>query len=235
MGWVNVAEMQTSSHFCQRLFLKWVSTQVFRPGLAQLSQISHALDERLNRLPDKGAPYVGERAFSHKGGLHVSAVEKDPKSYEHVPPESVGNRRHVVVSDQSGKSNILAMFRDVGIEVDANDPKVVRLVEIVKEQEYMGYAYDGAEASFELLARRTVGDVPDFYRLKSFRVIDERRWNARNELVTLSEATIKAQVGQKEIYDGCRRQWPCKCAGFRAAGGSAAALSGAGGSAPGRL
>ena len=174
-------------------------TGVSDQGLAQLSQISHALDERLNRLPDKGAPYVGERAFSHKGGLHVSAVEKDPKSYEHVPPESVGNRRHVVVSDQSGKSNILAMFRDVGIEVDANDPKVVRLVEIVKEQEYMGYAYDGAEASFELLARRTLGDVPDFYRLKSFRVIDERRWNARNELVTISEATIKAQVGGKEI------------------------------------
>ena len=118
-------------------------TGVSDQALAQLSQISHALDERLNRSPDKGAPYVGERAFSHKGGLHVSAVEKDPKSYEHVPPESVGNRRHVVVSDQSGKSNILAMFRDVGIEVDANDPKVIRLVEIVKEQEYMGYAYDG--------------------------------------------------------------------------------------------
>ena len=108
-------------------------TGVSDQGLAQLSQISHALDERLNRLPDKGAPYVGDEP-SHKGGLHVSAVEKDPKSYEHVPPEAVGNRRHVVVSDQSGKSNILAMFRDVGIEVDANDPKVVRLVEIVKEQ-----------------------------------------------------------------------------------------------------
>ena len=174
-------------------------TGVSEQGLTQLSQISHALDERLNRLPDKGAPYVGERAFSHKGGLHVSAVEKDPKSYEHVVPESVGNRRRIVVSDQSGKSNILAMFRDVGIEVDANDPKVVRLVEIVKEQEYMGYAYDGAEASFELLARRTLGDVPDFYRLNSFRVIDERRWNARNELVTISEATIKAQVGGEEF------------------------------------
>ena len=91
------------------------------------------------------------------------------------------------------------MFRDVGIEVDANDPKVIRLVEIVKEQEYMGYAYDGAEASFELLARRTLGDVPDYYRLKSFRVIDERRWNAKNELVTISEATIKAQVGEKKF------------------------------------
>lgn len=174
-------------------------TGVSEQGLTQLSQISHALDERLNRLPDRGAPYVGERAFSHKGGLHVSAVEKDPKSYEHVVPESVGNKRHIVVSDQSGKSNILAMFRDVGIEADANDPKVVRLVEIVKEQEYMGYAYDGAEASFELLARRTLGDVPEFYRLNSFRVIDERRWNARNELVTISEATIKARVGEEEF------------------------------------
>ena len=174
-------------------------TGVTEEGLTKLSQVSHALDERLNRLPNKGAPYVGERAFSHKGGLHVSAVEKEPKSYEHVEPETVGNRRHIVVSDQSGKSNILAMFRDVGIEVDPDDPKVIRLVEIVKEQEFMGYAYDGAEASFELLARRTLEKVPEYYRLNSFRVIDERRWNAQNELVTISEATIKAQVGGKEF------------------------------------
>ena len=174
-------------------------TGVTEEALTKLSKVSHGLDERLNRPPNKGAPYVGERAFSHKGGLHVSAIEKDPRSYEHVNPETVGNRRHIVVSDQSGKSNILAMFRNIGIDVDPDDPKVLRLVELVKEQEFIGYAYDGAEASFELLARRTLGNIPDFYRLNSFRVIDERRWNSRNELVTISEATIKALVDGKEF------------------------------------
>jgi 2-isopropylmalate synthase len=164
-----------------------------------LTQVSHALDERLNRAPNRGAPYVGESAFAHKGGLHVSAVEKDPKCYEHIAPELVGNRRHIVVSDQSGRSNILAMFRDIGLDVDADDPKVTRMVEQVKELEFSGYAYDGAEASFELLARRALETVPEFFRLNSFRVIDERRWNAKDELITISEATIKAQVMGQEF------------------------------------
>lgn len=171
--------------------------------LSKLTHLSHNLDERLNRAPNRGAPYVGESAFAHKGGLHVSAVEKDPRCYEHVDPEVVGNHRHIVISDQSGKANILAMFRDIGLEVDAKDPKVTRLVEQVKELEFVGYAYDGAEASFELLARRALHTVPEYFRLNSFRVIDERRWNARDELVTLSEATIKAEVnGQKFMTVG---------------------------------
>ncbi len=174
-------------------------TGVTVEGLAQLKRISHTLDERLNATPNRGAPYVGDRAFTHKGGLHVSAVEKDPKCYEHIDPEAVGNHRHIVVSDQSGKSNILAMFRNIGIDVNPEDPKVERLVENVKEREFEGYAYDGAEASFELLARRTLGNIPDYYQLNSFRVIDERRWNARNELITISEATIKAVVGGNEF------------------------------------
>ena len=174
-------------------------TGVTVEGLTQLSNISHTLDERLNIAPNRGAPYVGNRAFTHKGGLHVSAVEKNPKCYEHIDPYAVGNHRHIVVSDQSGKSNILAMFRNIGIEVDPDDPKVQRLVETVKEQEFEGYAYDGAEASFEILARRALSEIPNYYRLNSFRVIDERRWNARNELVTISEATIKAVVGGNEL------------------------------------
>jgi 2-isopropylmalate synthase len=174
-------------------------TGVSKDDLTKLAQVSHALDERLNRAPDRSAPYVGESAFAHKGGLHVSAVEKDPKCYEHIEPELVGNHRHIVVSDQAGKSNILAMFKDIGLEVDAKDPKVTRLVEQVKEMEFAGYAYDGAEASFELLARRALDTVPDYFRLNSFRVIDERRWNAKDELVTLSEATIKAQVKDQQF------------------------------------
>jgi 2-isopropylmalate synthase len=168
---------------------------ITQAGLRQLTHVSRLLDERLNRTPMRNAAYVGESAFAHKGGLHVSAVEKDPRTYEHIDPTLVGNRRHIVVSDQSGRANILARFRDIGLEVEADDPKVAALVETVKSREYDGYAYDGAEASFELLARRALGGVPDYFRIIRFRVTDDRRWNARGELVTESEATITLEVG----------------------------------------
>ncbi len=163
--------------------------------LAHLTHLSRLVDERLNRAPARNAPYVGDSAFAHKGGLHAAAVAKDPRSYEHLEPDVVGNQRHIVVSDQSGRANIIARFRDIGIEVDPDDKRVGRLVEEVKSREHEGFAYDGAEASFELLARRALGEVPEYFRLTSFRVIDERRWNARGELITLSEATIKVEIG----------------------------------------
>lgn len=163
-------------------------------GLQRLTHLSRFLDERLNRAPDRHAAYVGEAAFAHKGGLHVSAVERDPRCYEHIDPAAVGNRRHVVVSDQAGRANLLARLREIGIELDAGHPKLGALLDEVKAREFAGYAYDGAEASFELLARRALDGVPEYFRLHSFRVIDERRWNARSELVTLSEATIKVAV-----------------------------------------
>ncbi len=168
---------------------------VSESGLRQLTHVSRLLDERLNRAPLRNAAYVGESAFAHKGGLHVSAVEKDPRTYEHIEPTLVGNRRHIVVSDRSGRANILARFRDIGLDVAADDAKVATLVETVKSREYDGYAYDGAEASFELLARRALGHVPDFFKVNRFRVMDDRRWNARGELVTESEATITLEVG----------------------------------------
>ena len=162
--------------------------------LEQLTRLSHMLDERLNRAPAKHAAYVGDSAFAHKGGLHVSAVEKDPRTYEHIEPTLVGNRRHVVVSDQAGRSNVMARFREIGIDVEPGDPKVAALVQRVKDREFEGYAYDGAEASFELLARRVLGEVPDYFTLERFRVMDDRRWNARGELVTESEATVSLAV-----------------------------------------
>ncbi len=165
--------------------------------LTRLTHVSRLLDERLNRIPERNAAYVGESAFSHKGGLHVSAVEKDPRCYEHIVPDLVGNRRHIVVSDQAGRSNILARLREIGLEVNPRDPQVAGLLDLVKEREYDGFAYDGAEASFELLARRVLGEVPEYFRLNSFRVFDERRWNATGELVTLSEATVKLEVGDE--------------------------------------
>jgi 2-isopropylmalate synthase len=174
-------------------------TGIDEAGLQRLTHVSRFLDERLNRAPNRHAAYVGESAFAHKGGLHVSAVERDPRCYEHIDPASVGNRRHVVVSDQAGRANLLARLREIGIELEAGHPKLGPLLEQVKAREFAGYAYDGAEASFELLARRALDGVPEYFRLQSFRVIDERRWNARGELVTLSEATIKVAVGEQQI------------------------------------
>ncbi len=174
-------------------------TGVSAGDLTKLTHISHLIDERLNRAPDRSAPYVGESAFAHKGGLHVSAIEKDTRCYEHIVPEVVGNHRRIVVSDQAGRSNILARFRDIGLEIDAANPKLAELVQTVKDREFDGYAYDGAEASFELLAHRAMGDVPEYFDLKSFRVIDERRWSARGELVTLSEATVKLEAEGRSL------------------------------------
>ena len=184
------------------------TTGVSDHGLSRLTHVSRFLDEQLNRGHNRHAAYVGESAFAHKGGLHVSAVEKDPKSYEHIDPALVGNVRHIVVSDQAGRSNILARLREVGVAIDAKHPKLDALLDEVKTREFQGYAYDGAEASFELLAQRTIGVVPDYFKVQRFRVMDERRWNAKGDLVTVSEATVYGEVGDKaftevaESHDG---------------------------------
>ncbi len=166
-------------------------------GLSRLTAVSRLVDERLDRVPARNAAYVGESAFAHKGGLHVSAVAKDPGTYEHIDPAVVGNRRHIVVSDQAGRSNILARFHEIGLAIDPGNAKVPRLLEEVKRREFEGYAYDGAGASFELMARRVLGQVPEYFQLHGFRVFDERRWNARGELITLSEATVKVDMGNE--------------------------------------
>ena len=174
-------------------------TGVTEDGLRRLTHASRLLDERLNRMPNRHQAYVGESAFAHKGGLHVSAIAKDPATYEHIDPAVVGNRRHVVVSDQAGRANVLARLAEIGIELEAKDKRVNRLVELVKEREFEGYSYDGAEASFELLARKLLGEAPEYFKLIRFRVMDDRRWNARGELVTESEATITVEAGGEQI------------------------------------
>ncbi|PKQ04225.1 MAG: citramalate synthase [Alphaproteobacteria bacterium HGW-Alphaproteobacteria-12] len=171
--------------------------------LKNIVNVSRTLDEILNRAPDRYAPYVGESAFASKAGIHVSAILKDPKTYEHVPPESVGNKRKIAVSDQAGRSNILARMEEAGIAFDPSDARIGRLLDQVKEREFLGYSYDGAEASFELLARRILGNVPAFFDVESFRVLVERRYNAIGDLVTVSEATVKVVVdGEKFISVG---------------------------------
>ncbi len=162
--------------------------------LQEITAISHAFDEILNRSPDRHAPYVGETAFATKAGIHASAILKDPQTYEHIAPESVGNRRRVLVSDQAGKSNLLGELSRLGIEVDKSDARLDRLLALVKEREADGYAYEAADASFELLARRELGDVPRFFDVNSFRVMVERRFNAIGDLVTVSEAVVKVDV-----------------------------------------
>ncbi|WP_036539953.1 citramalate synthase [Nitratireductor aquibiodomus] len=162
--------------------------------LADLSRLSHGFDELLNRAPELQAPYVGASAFATKAGIHASAVLKEPETYEHVPPESVGNTRRVMVSDQGGKSNFIAELKRRGVAVDKADPRLDTLIALVKEREAEGYAYEGADASFELLARRTLGRVPEFFRVDGFRCMVERRFDANGELKTVSEAVVRVTV-----------------------------------------
>src|SRR5207248_7367636 len=115
-----------------------------------LFRVSHDLDERLNRWPNRHAPYVGDSAFATKAGIHASAIVKEPATYEHVEPEAVGNHRRLLVSDQAGRSNVLAELERIGLKVDKDDSRITRLLEVVKEREAIGYAYEAADASFEL-------------------------------------------------------------------------------------
>ncbi len=167
--------------------------------LEGLTRLSHAFDELLNRPPATQAPYVGASAFATKAGIHASALLKDPRTYEHVPPESVGNFRKVMVSDQGGKSNFINALKQRGIDVAKDDPRLDKLISIVKEREATGYAYEGADASFELLALKTLGRVPDYFTVNSFRVMVERRFDAMGRLRTVSEAVVKLSVDGKDM------------------------------------
>ena len=172
-------------------------TNIPADKLPKLVGLSRLIDDRLNRMPNPHAPYVGLAAFAHKGGLHASAAQKDPRTYEHVTPESVGNQRQFLISDQTGKSNVLARFKEVGIEIKADDRRLDHLIATVKEREHQGWSFDSAEASFELMARQALGEVPEYFSIGRFRVTDERRFNAKGELVVESEATASVVVGDK--------------------------------------
>ena len=163
--------------------------------LRGLAHVSHRLDEMLNRAPNRHAAYVGESAFATKAGIHASAIVKEPATYEHVAPELVGNRRKLLVSDQSGRSNVLAELERIGLALDKDDRRVVRLLDGVKEREASGYAYEAADASFELLARRMLGQVPHYFDVEKFDVNVEHRVNAMGERVTVSQAVVKVKVG----------------------------------------
>jgi 2-isopropylmalate synthase len=177
-------------------------------GLGDLTHVSRQVDEVLNRQPNRHAPFVGASAFATKAGIHASAVLKDPRTYEHVEPDAVGNARKVLVSDQGGRSNILAELKRIGIAVDKDDPRVGRVLEEVKRREAEGYAFEGADASFYVLARRMLGEVPAFFDVERFSVNVERRYNAIGQLVTVAEAIVKVRVGDEVLISAAEGNGP---------------------------
>ena len=176
--------------------------------LAGLAHLSHTLDEMLNRAPNRHAPYVGESAFATKAGIHASAILKDPATYEHVSPAAVGNRRKLLVSDQGGKSNLIAELERIDVKIHKEDERLSRLLDEVKRREAMGYAYEAADASFELLARRMLGQVPDYFRVEKFDVTVEQRDNALGERVTVSLAVVKVKIGGESLISAAEGNGP---------------------------
>jgi len=189
------------------------STGVTEAALARLTQISHRLDEILNRAPSRSAPYVGASAFAHKAGLHASAILKNPATYEHVDPASVGNARVIPMSNQAGQSNLRARLAEAGLKVALGDPALGRILELVKAREDQGYAYDGAQASFELLARAELGRDPQYFEVERYRVTVERRKNALGRRISVSEAVVVVNIGGRRVLsvsesqdaEGCDR------------------------------
>ena len=183
-------------------------TGVTPAALKGLRRASRMLDDILNRVPAKQAPYVGASAFAHKSGLHASAIAKDPSTYEHIDPAAVGNSRIVPMSNQAGQSNLRARLLDAGLEVDEGDPALARIVERIKERESQGYSYDTAQASFELLAREELGTLPRFFEVKRYRVTVERRKDKRNRMVSISEAVVVTKVHGEKMLNVSESQGP---------------------------
>jgi 2-isopropylmalate synthase len=180
-------------------FSNQLQTGISTEALSGLLRLSRMLDDVLNRVPQRSAPYVGASAFAHKAGLHASAILKDPTTYEHIPPDLVGNERVIPMSNQAGQSNLRARLNAAGITVAAGDPRLGRILEIVKEREDQGYAYDGAQASFELVARQELGLLPTYFEVKRYRVTVERRKNKYNKMVSLSEAVVVVKIGEQKM------------------------------------
>ena len=180
-------------------FRSTLETKITPEALAGLVKTSRLLDDILNRVPLRSAPYVGASAFAHKAGLHASAILKDPATYEHVDPSVIGNARQIPMSNQAGLSNLRARLAAAGIEVTAADPRLSTILETIKMREDEGYAYDGAQASFELLARRELGLCPSFFEVKRYRVNIERRKNKYDRMVSLSEAVVVVKIGGQKV------------------------------------
>ncbi len=163
-------------------------------SLRMLRSASRYVYELANLVPNKHQAYVGNSAFAHKGGVHVSAIQRHPETYEHIRPELVGNRTRVLVSDLSGRSNILVKAEECGIKLDSKDPVTMEILEKIKELENQGFQFEGAEASFELLMLKAMGKLKHYFTVSAFRVIDTLRESDRSPV---SEGTVKVKVGGK--------------------------------------
>jgi 2-isopropylmalate synthase len=173
-------------------------TGVAAEKLEGLTQVSRMLDDILNRVPHRQAPYVGASAFAHKAGLHASAIVKNPATYEHVAPGVVGNTRIIPMSNQAGQSNLRKRLADAGLEVEKDNPALQGILDTIKEREDQGYSFDTAQASFELLARKALGLLPEFFEVKRYRVTVERRKNKYDRMTSLSEAVVVVKIGDEK-------------------------------------
>ncbi len=173
-------------------------TGISLDALEGLVKISRQLDEILNRVPQRQSAYVGASAFAHKAGLHASAILKDPSTYEHIEPATVGNARVIPMSNQAGQSNLRKRLADAGLSVEKGAPALGRILEVIKEREGQGYSYDTAQASFELVARRELGRLPEFFEVKRYKVTVERRKNKYNKMISLSEAVVVVKIGDEK-------------------------------------
>src|ERR1700689_3693329 len=183
-------------------------TGVTAEALREITHVSRAFDELLNRAPNRHAPYVGASPFATKAGIHASALAKDPRTYEHVPPDSVGNHRAVLISDQAGRANLLAELNRLGVEARADDPRLGRLLDEVKAREAQGYAYEAAGASFELLGRSVLGGVPEYFAVDSFHVGVERKLVAPGITYSASQAVVKIRIGEERLISAAEGNGP---------------------------
>ena len=172
--------------------------------IARLTETSRFVSEIANLAPDDRAPFVGRSAFAHKGGIHVSAVRRNPVTYEHLPPETIGNQRRIVISDQSGTSNVLAKAQTFGLELDKADPACRDILQRIKALENQGYQFEGAEASFDLLMRQALGKRPHYFEVHGFQVHCTQQGDAASD----SLATVKLTVGDRDILEAAEGNGP---------------------------
>jgi 2-isopropylmalate synthase len=164
-------------------------------NLGQLRELSLFFDELANLRPDPKAPFVGQSAFAHKGGLHANAAQKVARSYEHIDPAQVGNRTRVLVSDMAGRSSVVMKARELGFDLDEKSPAVKALIEELKQREFRGYEFEAADASLKLLLARTLGQAKEYFTVESYRVMVERH---QGEL--WAEATVKINVKGETLH-----------------------------------
>lgn len=189
------------------LQLKLGYTCVEPTQLVQLAESSRLISEVVNLAPDDHAPFVGLSAFAHKGGIHVSAVERNPLTYEHIEPELVGNSRRIVISDQAGLSNVLAKARSFGIDLDKQDPACRQILQHLKTLENQGYQFEAAEASFELLMRQALGQRQQFFSIKDFHVYCDMLHDLARQ-GSQAVATIKVTVNGQDILEAAEGNGP---------------------------